>query len=1125
MKKFRKLFAILMTLGLLAEGSPASTLAEPLPPEELPAEVTEPKEETVTPNEDAGQTADENQSDQPQIETGTSFEDIKPEDPAVLNKEEGPGEPAAENAGNKTADENNESADAASGNTEETPEEPELTLLAGTEEPGESDPVDGYSITLTGGANAEVSGEVNQTGVTGEMKTVTYTAKTDYIFPETSDYYATTSGVTVERTSETVVTVSGTPEADVDITVPDAEESSLELTNLALKLGAEDAAEDEEVMEPVTYLDWDGTKLVPATCENYKVVTDSTTNWNDGWYVVKGNVTMNGPVTVTGNAHLILYNGASLNVKASEKSQNAIGVNNNCYLTIYAQSNDQDMGSLTADGLTEGIMGIAYTGLLNDASLTINGGNITALGSTSGIAFLKPTIINSGNVIAIGKNQAIFGRVQNSIPGTGWDDIDGTGSGVTINPNIMKPEAQYYKRLQFLSKPIPVSEITLNPSETQTLTVDGDPVKFTATIKPDAATNKTVKWNVNNGNVKLYSDEPCTREIGENTPIDKPVYAKGISEGSATITVTSIENDSISASCEVTVKSVPVSGITLSPSETQTVEAGNYVAFTATIEPDGATDKTVKWSVNNSNVKLYSDEACTQEIGKDATNALTVYAKGESAGKATITVTSNADKTKTETCDVIVTGLVKYKDWDNGSLQDKTCEKYQVVTEDTKEWKEGWYVVTENVTIPSQVNVTGDVHLILCEGATLTVSAGNSVSAVNINANSNLTVYAQSEESGTLIAEGAHGIYADGYSDGTKTSNLTIDCGTVIAKGNADNVAYGIFAKGLKDQITINSGNVTAEGNVHGIYAYGTNSIVTINNATVTATGKELNGITALNDVIINGGTVTAKGTEEGIAVSKSITISESSTVTASGERQAIKGTVKNSAAGTGWINAKGTQGQTDIAAKPEGQELTYEKVSFPTASKYYVYKGNNTTWQKGSSNKLTIEFKCEGDDTQTFTNWEKYVQIDGTVIAESSYTAEQGSLVVNLQPAYLNTLSAGKHTMYVSFVDGAAEAVFNVEAEEDSKKSDSTPAQKEDNVVTCQMAGYPANYAWNESAKACPPGYLDDNGVFHSTAVIRRAGIPNTYDVGVAKYLWAFIASALAAFICSVVLVRDDHD
>jgi hypothetical protein len=40
-------------------------------------------------------------------------------------------------------------------------------------------------------------------------------------------------------------------------------------------------------------------------------------------------------------------------------------------------------------------------------------------------------------------------------------------------------------------------------------------------------------------------------------------------------------------------------------------------------------------------------------------------------------------------------------------------------------------------------------------------------------------------------------------------------------------------------------------------------------------------------------------------------------------------------------------------------------------------------------------------------------------------------------------------------------------------------------------MAGYPQNYAWNEAAKACQPGWLDEQAVFHPSAV----SVPDTAD------------------------------
>ena len=62
-------------------------------------------------------------------------------------------------------------------------------------------------------------------------------------------------------------------------------------------------------------------------------------------------------------------------------------------------------------------------------------------------------------------------------------------------------------------------------------------------------------------------------------------------------------------------------------------------------------------------------------------------------------------------------------------------------------------------------------------------------------------------------------------------------------------------------------------------------------------------------------------------------------------------------------------------------------------------------------------------------------------------------------------------------------------DSDSSSSQSDSVPAK--DNVVTCQMAGYPQNYVWNEAAKACQPGTLGERGVFHPSVV----SVPDTAD------------------------------
>ena len=106
----------------------------------------------------------------------------------------------------------------------------------------------------------------------------------------------------------------------------------------------------------------------------------------------------------------------------------------------------------------------------------------------------------------------------------------------------------------------------------------------------------------------------------------------------------------------VTPTSTAVTGVTLNKTSA-TLAVGGTETLIATVAPTNATDKKVKWSVGGENanaVALYADANCTAPLGTNATDVLTVYAKGISAGSATVTCTSNADSNKSASCDVTV---------------------------------------------------------------------------------------------------------------------------------------------------------------------------------------------------------------------------------------------------------------------------------------------------------------------------------------------------------------------------------------------------------------------------------------------------------------------------------------
>ena len=92
-----------------------------------------------------------------------------------------------------------------------------------------------YSVTVTAGSNmtkTETSGAASQTGLTGAMTDVVYTANDGYYFPE--DYSVTAvNGISVTRDSYTQITVSGTPTADATIALTAPTEKSKEATPTA----------------------------------------------------------------------------------------------------------------------------------------------------------------------------------------------------------------------------------------------------------------------------------------------------------------------------------------------------------------------------------------------------------------------------------------------------------------------------------------------------------------------------------------------------------------------------------------------------------------------------------------------------------------------------------------------------------------------------------------------------------------------------------------------------------------------------------------------------------------------------------------------------------------------------
>ena len=87
----------------------------------------------------------------------------------------------------------------------------------------------GYNVTITAGEGMSLtSGDATQTGLTGAMTDVVYTADAEHYFPE--DYAVNQDGIKVTRNSYTQITVSGEPTANTEITLPAATQKTKKAT-------------------------------------------------------------------------------------------------------------------------------------------------------------------------------------------------------------------------------------------------------------------------------------------------------------------------------------------------------------------------------------------------------------------------------------------------------------------------------------------------------------------------------------------------------------------------------------------------------------------------------------------------------------------------------------------------------------------------------------------------------------------------------------------------------------------------------------------------------------------------------------------------------------------------------
>ena len=171
------------------------------------------------------------------------------------------------------------------------------------------------------------------------------------------------------------------------------------------------------------------------------------------------------------------------------------------------------------------------------------------------------------------------------------------------------------------AKTVSVTEVTLDKTEL-TLT-EGETETLTATVRPDNADNKKVKWSSDKTDVAT---------------VDGAGKVTAVKPGEAVVTVTT-EDGGKTASCKVTVKAktVPVTGVDVKPWSV-TIGANGTTKLTCTVAPSNATNRNVRWESDNPSVATVDSDGNVRAVSAGVAKVSAVTEDGGFRSGCTVTV-------------------------------------------------------------------------------------------------------------------------------------------------------------------------------------------------------------------------------------------------------------------------------------------------------------------------------------------------------------------------------------------------------------------------------------------------------------------------------------------------------
>ncbi len=182
---------------------------------------------------------------------------------------------------------------------------------------------------------------------------------------------------------------------------------------------------------------------------------------------------------------------------------------------------------------------------------------------------------------------------------------------VTMTPRAEAIDVTPPERVRVSGISLATDSLAMKVGETLTLETE---------IAPENATNTGLIWTTSRPDVVSVTGDGAVSAVGV---------------GNATVTVVT-KDGGYMAFCQISVRSVPVTGVSLNAEELLVFVDGTET-LAATIEPEDATNTNLKWESSDESIVKVEDGTLT----------------GVSEGKATVTVTT-IDGMKTASCEITV---------------------------------------------------------------------------------------------------------------------------------------------------------------------------------------------------------------------------------------------------------------------------------------------------------------------------------------------------------------------------------------------------------------------------------------------------------------------------------------